>query len=139
MTKHLDPTTLSQFIGTENWYRHSLARSVTYTDGVKYVADEAGAYWLVDIIAIAQEHTPALKDQSFQTWKLTVKEDASAVVVCTDGGQDVDDDGKAIYRTLYRQKISFTDFPLREIEFYCCRDGLLGDGIAWVILLPSEY
>jgi hypothetical protein len=96
---------------------------------VKYVADEAGAYWLIDIIAIAQEHTPALKDQSFQTWKLTVKEDASAVVVCTNGGK----------RTLYRQEISLTDFPLREIAFYCCRDGLLGDGIEWVILLPSEY
>jgi hypothetical protein len=139
MTKHLDPSTLRQFTGTEHWYRHGLARNVSYTDGVKYVADKAGAYWLVDIIAIAQKFTPVVKEESFQFWKLTVKDDRSAVVVCTDGGQGVDGDGNAIYRTLYRQEISFTDFPLPEFDFYCCRDGVLSDGIDWVILLPSEY
>ena len=42
------------FTRTENWYRHGLVRDVLFTDGAKYVADQAGAYWLLDEIAVAQ-------------------------------------------------------------------------------------
>jgi hypothetical protein len=43
---------LAQFIGTENYYRYL---GINLTDGVKFLADEAGAYWLVDIVSIAQK------------------------------------------------------------------------------------
>lgn len=49
-TKQLD---LSPFTGTEHWYKHWLG-GLLYTDGVKYVADQAGAYWLIDAIASYQ-------------------------------------------------------------------------------------
>jgi hypothetical protein len=120
---------LRQFTGSERWYRHGLVRNVAYTDGAKYLADHAGAYWLLDIIAIAQVHTPGVADEYFQAWRLTVNEDTSATVVCTDGND----------KKLYRQAILFTDFPLPDITLYCCRDGVLGQGIDWVIFLPSEY
>jgi Family of unknown function (DUF6876) len=120
---------LWQFTGTEHWYRHSIVRSVTFTDGAKYLADHAGAYWLLDIVAIAQLHTVGLADEYFQAWRLTVNADASATVVCTDGND----------KELYRQTLAYTDFPLSEITLYCCRDGVLGHGLDWVILLPSEY
>jgi uncharacterized protein DUF6876 len=29
---------------------------VLFTDGAKYVADQAGAYWLINEIALAQRH-----------------------------------------------------------------------------------
>jgi hypothetical protein len=45
---------LRQFTGSEHWYRHGLNRAVLYTDGAKYVADQGGAYWLIDEIALAQ-------------------------------------------------------------------------------------
>ena len=51
---------LDQFTGSENWYRHGLNRNVTFTDGAKYVADEGGAYWLLDAIAICQRMRSAL-------------------------------------------------------------------------------
>jgi hypothetical protein len=54
--KTLDPNILSQFSGSEHWYRHGLVPSITFTDGAKYVADEAGAYWLLDEIALAQRY-----------------------------------------------------------------------------------
>jgi hypothetical protein len=41
-----DPATLAQFTGTEHYYR--LNRRCLITDGAKYLADEAGAYWLLD-------------------------------------------------------------------------------------------
>ena len=52
----LSESQLRQFTGSENWYRHGINRSVLYTDGAKFLADQGGAYWLLDIIAIAQQH-----------------------------------------------------------------------------------
>jgi hypothetical protein len=33
--KSLDPAIMSQFTGSEDWYRHALVRSITFTDGAK--------------------------------------------------------------------------------------------------------
>jgi hypothetical protein len=128
MTQRLDPNILAQFTGTEHWYRHGLVRSVAYTDGVKYVADTAGAYWLVDIVAITQRTEAAVAAETFQHWTLTVTDDASGTVTCDDGNGTI----------IYRQDLEWTDFPREGIEFYCCEDGTTPD-IARVILLTSEY
>jgi hypothetical protein len=111
---------LHQFTGTEHWYRHSLVRTVTYTDGAKYVAEHGGAYWLLDIIAIAQRYEKAVSDEPFQVWKLTVQDKQSGTVTCEDGN------GKEVYR----QGLDYTDFPLPEVTFYFTDN---------VILLPGEY
>ena len=52
--KSLHPEIMSQFHGSEHWYRHALVSGITYTDGAKYVADAAEAHWLLDEIALAQ-------------------------------------------------------------------------------------
>jgi hypothetical protein len=52
--KTLDPAAMANFTGTEQWFRHSLARNILYTEGAQYVAETAGAYWLLDEIAQAQ-------------------------------------------------------------------------------------
>ena len=39
----LDPVMLTQFTGSQNFYRHSLVREVLYTEGVVYVVDNAGS------------------------------------------------------------------------------------------------
>lgn len=109
---------IGQFTGSENWYKHALVRSVTYTDGAKYVADEAGAHWLLDIIATNQM-TPAVKAEEFQVWKLVVA-DGKGMVVCQDGNDN----------DVFSQAIDFTDFPEPGITLW------FTDG---VILLPSEY
>ena len=81
-TKTLQQADLRQFTGTETWYRHPLARKVLYTEGVQYVAEQGGAYWLLDIIAIAQKHEPRVAHEEFQVWKLQVHPDHSATVLC---------------------------------------------------------
>ena len=119
--KHsLEQSELRQFTGTEYWYRHPLVRNILYTDGAKYVADHAGAYWLLDEIAFAQLGNPAVAAEAFQLWKLTVNPDATGILSCEDGN------GNAVFT----KTISFTDFPLPEIKLYCTGN---------VILLPSEY
>lgn len=115
----LNKSELAMFTGTENWYRHSIARNILYTDGIKYLADKASAYWLIDNIALIQAR-PTMACTEFQVWTLTVNlEKASGVLACDDGN------GKIIFTLT----IPYTDFPLSEIRIYCTNN---------VILLPSE-
>jgi hypothetical protein len=79
-TATLSEVQLRQFTGSENWYRHGINRSVLFTDGAKYVADQGGAYWLLDIIAIAQQHDKRVSAEEFQVWKLSVGKDAKIAV-----------------------------------------------------------
>ena len=119
--KHtLSQDDLRQFTGTETWYRHGLVCDILYTDGVQYVAEQGGAYWLVDEIALAQKYQPEVAAEAFQLWKLRVKEDRSAALTCQDGN----------CKTVFEKTITFTDFPLTEITFYVTNN---------TILLPSEY
>ena len=88
-TSKLTPINLRQFTGSENWYRHGINRDVTFTDGAKFVADEGGAYWLLDTIAICQVHEKRVSGEGFQLWKLKVNEDRTASLECSDGGGHV--------------------------------------------------
>ncbi len=111
---------LSQFTGTEQWYQHGINRKVLFTDGAKYVADTAGAYWLLDEIAIIQPYNKKVAGEAFQVWKLSVHADQSATLTCDDGNGNI----------VYTKKIPYTDFSLKEIKFYFTDN---------VILPPSEY
>jgi hypothetical protein len=113
---------LAQFTGTTQWYKHWLKRFV-YTDGVKYLAEQGNAYWLIDAIA-SHQTKQLLEDQmlrEFQIWTLKVNlEEKTATLVCE---RDTDD-------TVLTQDIDFTDFPLAEVKLY------LTEG---VLMLTSEY
>jgi hypothetical protein len=99
---------LNQFTGSEHWYRHTLNRNVLYTDGAKYVADEGGAYWLLDEIALAQRYQKAVAAEEFQVWTLTVKDDRTARLACEDGnGNEV-----------FAKPIPFADFPAERIALW---------------------
>lgn len=111
-------TDLNQFIGTEHYYKHWLG--FNYTDGVKYLAEKAKAYWLLDLIGSYQSGKKGRKEP-FQIWTLEVNEDNSAVAYMKE------DSNSPI---LVKQEIPLTDFPLKTIQLY------LIDG---VLLLPSEY
>ncbi len=109
---------LPYFTGTESWYRNSLFPRYLYTDGVKFIADEAGAYWLIDKV-FANQLIGAVGEQPFQTWKLMVS-DTVGTLVCEDGNGNV----------VYTEKIEYTDFPLPEIKMFFTDNTLL---------LTSEY
>jgi hypothetical protein len=113
---------LAQFTGTTQWYKHWLKR-FTYTDGVKYLAEQCEAYWLLDAIA-SHQTKQLLSDQmlrEFQIWILKVNlEDSTAKLICE---RDTDD-------VVLTQDIPYTDFPLAEIKLY------LTEG---VLMLTSEY
>jgi hypothetical protein len=114
-----DHTQLAQFIGTERYWR--ISPSAVLTDGAKYVADAAGAYWLMDAIA---SYLP----------QFTGKEDfIVAKLVRTGSAAQLSlDEGNG--RVLDQQHIPFTDFPMSSIQLYACWGGEF-----WVIMLCSEY
>jgi len=119
-TDKLTAGDLSQFTGSETWYRHGLVRNILFTDGAKFVADRGGAYWLIDEIALAQRGVKRVAREPFQLWKLTVKPDHTAMLICENGD----------CQTVYSKTIEYTDFPLAEVVFYFTVN---------TILLPSEY
>ena len=99
---------LRQFTGTEHYYRHGLFRNVVYTDGVQYLAEEAGAYWLIDAIAAAQYGESRVRAEEFQVWTLTVGPGHRGRLTCEDGN----------YNVVYRQDLDFTTFPLPCVVLY---------------------
>ncbi len=108
---------LDQFTGTENHYRHYT--NYKYTDGVKYMAEKAGAYWLINEIFIITVYNKNLQ-RDFVAWKLKKTKDTAAILSCEDGN----------YNKLFSKKIDFTDFPLDSIDLW------FEDG---VLILPSEH
>lgn len=113
---------LAQFSGSEQWYR--ALGSLRFTEGVKHLADEAQAYWLIDAIASYQPELarrvsgfsgePGIE---FQVWFLRVDRDrGSAVLTCQ---EDWDEDEPKAFPEIVRQEIPYTDFPLGLIRLYC--------------------
>ena len=117
---------LAQFSGTEEYHKFSPLSRLVATDGVKWLAESAEAYWLLDAIASYQQKCS--KDvmlREFQVWTLTRRfrdsaHGSEATLKCErDTG-----DKKPI-----RQEIEYTDFPLDEVKLY------VENG---VVMLPNE-
>jgi hypothetical protein len=105
--------------GTEHWYRYWMG-PMLYTDGVKGLAEAAGAYWLIDLI-MSYQTGARRKAAPFQVWTLKVRQDGTAVAEMR---QDSDRPAEIT------QEIPSTDFPLDEVQLYLCDN---------VLLLPGEY
>jgi hypothetical protein len=121
---------LTQFTGTEHYYRYWGGLSFL-TDGVRFVADEAHCFWLLDAIASYQQQLARHPDerlqflQFLQFWRLRVNTDKTAVLTCV-----ADSDEPPVVT----QQIEMTDFPLPEIQIWV---GIEGE--RKIALLPSEY
>ena len=111
---------LSQFTGSEVFYRHPLGSGCVYTEGVQYLAEEAGAYWLIDAILCPQAWIDVLRAAEFQVWTLHVRENHSATLTCSDGDDTL----------LWKHEIDWTDFPLATVTLWFANQTLY---------LPSEH
>lgn len=112
---------LAGFYGSENFYRHAFGNLI-YTDGIRYMAIEGNAYWLIDVIASYQSEPVISKNerlQDFQLWELK-KVGKGGVITCRE-----DSDIKPVIT----QELEFADFPF-DIKLYV-ENGTL--------LLPSEH
>jgi len=107
---------LSHFHGSETFYRHWTGR-LTYTEGIKHLADAAECYWLIDAIWYL-----LLEGQDAVPW--IPVEGEGAVLTCWRDTPEEDS------LPPIRQNIEFSDFALPQIKLYVSMG---------VLMLPAEY
>lgn len=115
--------------GCNQYIRHPLARKLIYSDGIKEVADAAGAYWFLDIVGteIAPKLLKRFEDDLGN---------ASCEVILT----VADDKAEIEVIGWYKRKIEMTDFPEGQWSFELAVDGLLDPGkLVAVLILPTEH
>ena len=124
---------LQHYCGDMERYRHSFNRRVIYTPGVRHLAEEAGAYWLIDAIASwigsHEFREAASQDErigSLHFWRLKVNSEDRSAVLIAEADCDVE--------PFIAQKIPFTDFLFDEIQIWAGFDGQ-----NWTLYLPSEH
>ena len=111
---------LRQFTGGTQYAK--LYAHLFLTDGAVFLAENAGAWWLLDVYASYLLHING-HQEAFTCLKMTVA-DNSAMVVIEDGNDKI----------IAKQHIEYTDFPLASITLYGC-----WSDDNWVVMLPSEY
>lgn len=111
---------LASFTGTAEYYR--INQRLVITEGVKYLAEHAGCYWLLILYA---SHLAAINGdhEGFTVLKLT-RQGSGADIAIEDGNDQV----------LAVQHVDYTDFPFDSFSLYAC-----WNGECWVAMLPSEY
>lgn len=122
-TKQLTESDLAGFTGSMTWYRH-WSKRILYTDGIKYLAENAGggAFWLIDAVA---SHAMSTAQEPFVVWTLERRDnDTWRLTARADSGLPA----------LVQQDIDYSDFPIDRFEFYVCH----GEDSP-VMMLKSEY
>ena len=119
-TENLTAHELSQFTGTQQYFKHWTG-SIVYTDGVQFVGANGG-YWIIDLIASYQTAS-TLKKVPFQAWKVK-RQGKGFVAIMTDGND----------KEILRQEGGYTDLPL-DIEFFLQAN----EQFKAVLMLTSEY
>jgi hypothetical protein len=110
---------LERFKHAQTHYRH-WSHAYYYTDGVAYLAAQAGANWLLDYIAAHQKRArrdPSLRE--CQVWTLRKTGAFSARIACSrEDGDDV----------FYDDVTVFGGFPLDEVTLYLESETLMLPG-----------
>lgn len=110
---------LENFNGTENYYK-STFNKLKLTDGINFLRNKVNCFWLIDIVESTQNLKKIKENVGFILWKIEVKDKSFIVTARADTDTPI----------LYKQEGTYTDFPLKEFEFYQIND---------VLLLKSEY
>lgn len=117
---------LTQYTGTEAYHKFSITRDVC-TDGVLFLAKEAGAFWLLEKIVLKLREESYVEKDYFAVVNVKV-EDNKARIQFEDGDEHV-------FAVVY---VDYTDFPLPECKLFAIWQEETKPG-SWLILLPSEY
>lgn len=111
---------MKQFYGTEQWFR--VHAGILLTEGTKWVAENAGAYWLIADIPWSIKRL--IHSHTWGMVKMAIEPSGRAKITVDDGNGHV----------YYTQEVEYTDFPLEKFSFWC-----VSDGNNIIVMLPSEY
>ena len=120
--------------GTDGWTRHSLMRRLVYSDGVKVMAEDLQAYWLIDIVASYIPNMTRIfftEDSNLFFVELEVKFSEKAKFRIHDGGVN-----NQPCKNLIVQRIPFCD-STNCVKMYLAYEEE-GTETIWKLYLPSE-
>lgn len=110
---------LKQFTGTESYTQYG--SHILLTDGALFLAEQAQAFWLIDLFG---SHLVGLSGkEDFVCLKIKARFNQATV--------SIEDGNDNVFAT---QEILYTDFPLSNLTLYAC-----WYGTRWAVMLPSEY
>lgn len=118
---HAIESDLLNFTGTEAYHRWSILFPDVLTDGAKYLAEKARAFWFMDIIGSIRR---TIAKEGFTVCEITKNKTGN-------GAKFTANDGNG--KILYSQNIPYTDAPFNFKVFASW------NGERVVIMVPSEY
>lgn len=110
---------LKDFSGSLEYHKSTFGK-LNLTDGINFLRNRVNCFWLIDIVESVQHLKSIQQNKEFILWKVEVKNGSFIVTARADTNAPI----------LYEQKGAYTDFPLKEFEFY---------QVDKVLLLKSEY
>jgi hypothetical protein len=120
--------------GSDRKFRHPFNRRFIYTEGMKAAADEAGAYWLLDIVAT--EVAPVC----FKQWDAAGQPGSMFVVRVKDTAATLELTFSDDAPPAWQRKIDYTDFPEGTWTFELAMDGIVAaPQTVLVMLLLQEH
>ncbi len=118
---------LQQFTCPARYYRHWESKMI-FTEGIKYLAEKAGAYWLINTIGlIAELHRRELIRHKVFRLDLQVHDNGSGSIIVTA------EDNLTIKEVLIEE----IDFPLANITLFLTLG--CSPKTQAVLMLASEY
>lgn len=109
---------LVEYRGSSQFFYNPHFPQYQYTEGIKFLAEQAEAYWLLDFI-FSNQLNPAIRQEVFQVWELKVV-DSKGFFKVGDGNENI----------VAEFEIPYTDFPLADYTVWF---------VNTVLLLKSEY
>lgn len=119
-------------------YRHTFNRRFIYSEGVKTVATTAGAYWLLDMVALemvpiyVKAHDAGEAGTGIIHLTVPPRNDRAAHAVVS---LSLDDDAPPAYA----RNLDYTDFPEGSWMFFLSRDLMADGSLLTTMIIPEEY
>ena len=109
--------------GSETFYKHW---GIIYTDGINFLAETCGAYWLIDAIVSHQPRVRrrlrAIGSRDFQVWRLRKMDSGAWALECWSDTPGAIGSGRSkdpLSKRLAYQRIPYSDFPEDLAPFEC--------------------
>jgi len=110
---------LEGFHGTENWIQIPFS-NYNFTDGINKLVEVCKCYWLISDLGIELAQKKELQ-KPFILVKIEVSKNKQALITLREDSN---------LKPFFSKEYQYTDFPLKEFEFYICDN---------TFLLKSEY
>jgi hypothetical protein len=111
---------LASFKRSPVLHRHYQLSGLSYTEGVRFLAEHTNGWWLIDFIVLFQPAILRAYRPYLQVWELCVQRDGAGTLECLPDAREVG----------FRQRFDCSDSLLDYVKLYVQER---------VILLPSEH